>query len=71
MAGDDRLDEIVPPAPTLDGLEQVVRLAQQRCKRARHKRDLAVAEIINADSARDRAVAARDAWIEANPETML
>lgn len=71
MAGDEMLDEIIPPPPTLERLEQVVTLAEQRCKRARKKLDDAAGEIVDADAALERAKAARADWIAANPDTML
>ncbi|TCM17230.1 hypothetical protein EDF56_106346 [Novosphingobium sp. PhB165] len=71
MAGDERLDEIIPTPPTLERLEEIVSLAEQRCKRAKHKLDLAAGEIIDADTALERAKAARTDWIANNPDPQL
>lgn len=70
MSGTDRLDEIIPPAPTRAGLEEVLSLAETRCKRAQQKLDLAAGEIVDANAARDRAKEALDKWLADNPEPM-
>ncbi|AOR77204.1 hypothetical protein [Novosphingobium resinovorum] len=73
MVGDDRLSEIPTPAPTLEGLEQVVALAEKRRRRARKKMAALEAEIIAADAAHERAVAARTEWIanSRDPQMMM
>lgn len=68
MSEDERLDEIIPPAPTLAGLEAVLSLAESRCKRAQQKLDVAAGEIVDAKAARDRAQQALDKWHADNPE---
>lgn len=68
MSGDERLDEIIPPAPTRAGLEAVLSLADSRCKRAQQKLDAATGEVANANADHARAKAALDKWLVENPE---